>query len=181
MKVNKEIQAASFAEEESVNETDLLLPLIQRATTRGGALPSFAGVVIGQLIGIKDDGRTPLVLFPGQTGCAAVAARTVVDLHGSHIGKEVLLAFDGADPTRPIVTGLLRGTESWPWEQVPGEVEVDTDGRRVVVTAKEQLVLRCGKASLTLTKDGKVLIQGTFVSTQSSGVNRIKGGSVQIN
>jgi hypothetical protein len=60
-------------------------------------------------------------------------------------------------------------------------VEVDTDGERLLVTAKEQLVLRCGKATITLTKAGKVLIQGTYVSSRSSGVNRIKGGSVQLN
>jgi hypothetical protein len=47
--------------------------------------------------------------------------------------------------------------------------------------APEQLVLRCGKASITLTKAGKVLIEGSYVSSKSTGVNRIKGGSVQLN
>jgi hypothetical protein len=42
-------------------------------------------------------------------------------------------------------------------------------------------VLRCGKASITLTKAGKVLVQGTYVSHRSSGVIRIKGGAVQLN
>ena len=47
--------------------------------------------------------------------------------------------------------------------------------------SKEQLVLRCGKASITLTKAGKVLIDGSHVLSRSSGVNRVKGGSVQLN
>ena len=47
--------------------------------------------------------------------------------------------------------------------------------------AKKQLVLRCGQASITLTEAGKVLIQGSYVSSRSSGINRVKGGSVQIN
>jgi hypothetical protein len=51
----------------------------------------------------------------------------------------------------------------------------------MIVGAKEQLVLRCGKASITLTKAGKVLIQGAYVSNRSSGVLRLKGGSVNIN
>jgi hypothetical protein len=42
-------------------------------------------------------------------------------------------------------------------------------------------VLQCGKASITLTKAGKVLIQGSYVSSRSTGVNRVKGGSVQLN
>ena len=60
-------------------------------------------------------------------------------------------------------------------------VEADSDGQRLIVTAKEEIVLRCGQASITLTKAGKVLIRGTYVSSRSSGVNRLKGGSVQIN
>jgi hypothetical protein len=66
-------------------------------------------------------------------------------------------------------------------EHPPGQVEVDADGERMIVAAREQLVLRCGKASITLTKAGKVLIQGDYVLSRSSGVNRIKGGSVQLN
>jgi hypothetical protein len=60
-------------------------------------------------------------------------------------------------------------------------VEIDADGARMVVSAREQMVLRCGKASITLTRAGKVLIQGSYVLTRSTGVNRVKGGAVQIN
>jgi hypothetical protein len=42
-------------------------------------------------------------------------------------------------------------------------------------------VLQCGSASLTLRRDGRVLIRGAYVETHSRGVNRIKGGSVKIN
>ncbi|MEW5071937.1 hypothetical protein AB1P14_09365, partial [Pseudomonas aeruginosa] len=38
-----------------------------------------------------------------------------------------------------------------------------------------------GKASITLTRAGKVIIRGAYLSSRSTGVNRIKGGSVQIN
>jgi hypothetical protein len=139
------------------------------------------GVVTGVLIGFKDEGRIPLVMFSGQPGTAAIGAATVVDLHGSHIGRQVALMFERCDLRRPIIMGLLRGAQAWPLLQQPATVEVDADGERLVVTAKQQLVLRCGKASITLTKAGKVLIQGSYVSNRSSGVLRIKGGSVQIN
>jgi hypothetical protein len=138
------------------------------------------GVLTGVLIGFRESGAVPLVIFPGQPQTAAVPARATVDLHGAHIGRPVVLMFDGGDPTRPIVMGCIRGEAPTLAEQ-PGQVEVDVDGERLLVTAKEQLVLRCGKASITLTKAGKVLIQGAYVSSRSSGVNRIKGGSVQLN
>lgn len=139
------------------------------------------GVVTGTLIGFKDEGQTPLVLYPGQLGTAGVAATAILDLHGAHIGRQVVLMFENGDLQRPIIMGVVRAARAWPLPDPPATVEVDVDGERMVVTAKEQLVLRCGKASITLTKAGKVLIHGAYVSNRSSGVMRIKGGSVQIN
>jgi hypothetical protein len=145
------------------------------------ALSSFPGLVIGELLGLRDGGRTPLVCFAGQTGAAAIAARTLVDLHGPHIGRQVALMFENADSLRPIVMGVLIGNDDCPIEPCAGQLEVDADGQRLVVNARVQLVLRCGKASITLTSAGKVLIQGEYVLSSASGVNRIRGGSVQIN
>ncbi len=89
--------------------------------------------------------------------------------------------FDGRDATKPIVMGVLREGEGWTLENRPGQVEVDADGERLMISAKEQLVLRCGKASIMLTKAGKVLIDGTYLLSRSSGVNRMKGGSIHLN
>jgi hypothetical protein len=63
------------------------------------------------------------------------------------------------------------------------DVSVDAwvDGQRVVVDAKDEIVLRCGKASITLRRNGRIVIRGTYIETRAEGVNRIKGGSVQIN
>jgi hypothetical protein len=141
----------------------------------------FQGVVIGTLLGFKDDGRMPLVLYPGQPGTAAIEAAAILDLHANHIGCAVVLQFESGDLRRPIILGLLRPAEGWPLDDKPAQVEVDVDGQRLVVTAKEQLVFKCGKASITLTKAGKVIIKGAHVSTVSSGVNRIQGGSIQLN
>src|SRR5262249_32829794 len=127
------------------------------------------------------EGEVPLVIFSGQPGTAAIAARTTLDMHGEHIGRDVVLQFEAGDPDRPIILGIIRTPGAWPPNERPEQLQVDADGERLVVMAKEQIVLRCGKASITLTKAGKVLIQGAYVSTRSSGVNRIKGGSVQIN
>jgi hypothetical protein len=89
--------------------------------------------------------------------------------------------FEEGDPVRPIVIGCLAEDGARTLPDLPGSVEVDVDGRRLVVTATEQLVLRCGAASVTLTREGKILLRGTYVSSHSSGVQRIRGGSVQIN
>src|SRR5690606_21602326 len=97
-------------------------------------------------------------------------------------GAEVLLVFEGERSDRPIVIGVLRPRVSGPAAPGPGHpVEALVDGTRVVVDAQDEIVLRCGKASITLRRNGRVVIRGTYVETRSEGVNRIKGGSVQIN
>jgi hypothetical protein len=167
--------------ETEMSAADLLRPLVDARPEGTQPGEPIAGVVIGQLIALADEGRSPLVTLPGQIGSAAVRGRSTVDLYGAHIGCEVVVAFEDADMRKPIIIGVLRGGARWPLEQRPGQVNVDADGERLVVTAQNQLVLRCGKASITLTKTGKVLIEGAYISTRSSGVNRIKGGSIQLN
>ena len=158
-----------------------LQPLLSERSVAAIPATMSANVVIGELIGITDEGCTPLVLFPNQPGTAAIKARTVVDLHGPHIGKKIVLMFEGGDSAKPIVTGVLREGTGWPLAEPLGQVEVDVDGERMIVSAKSEIVLRCGKASITLTKAGKVMIQGSYISSRSSGVNRVKGGSIQLN
>lgn len=153
----------------------------QFETWAAGALMSGLTVRVGELVALADEGRTPLVTLPADASVTAARARSVVDLHSAHIGRQVLLAFEGGNPTQPIVLGLLRGEEIQPQPEGVGNVQLDVDGERLVVGAKQQLVLRCGKASITLTKAGKVLIEGAYVLSRSTGVNRIKGGSVQLN
>ena len=140
-----------------------------------------AGITVGTLVGFSNHGRTPLVTYPGQSGSAALVAGAVVDLHASHIGRSVALMFEGADRARPIVIGWLREAHSDLGLDAPQSVDVDADGERLIVNAKEQLVLRCGSASITLTKAGKVIIRGAHIVSHSSGVNRVKGGVVHLN
>jgi hypothetical protein len=145
-------------------------------------LPSrIDGALIGALIAFTDDGMTPLVIYDGQPSSAAVRARATIDLHAAHVGGQVVLVFERGDPLRPLIVGRL-GTQEGNSAGLPSDhVEVEADGQRLVVSAKEELVVRCGKASITLTRAGKVLINGTYVSNRSSGVLRLNGGSVQIN
>ncbi len=161
----------------------LLAPLLQSASN--AAQPALVapihGVVVGTLLALADNGQTPLVTYTGQPGHAALPARSVVALHGPHMGREVVLMFEQGDPMRPIVMGVMQALTPWSAGERPEAVEVEADGARLQIAAKEQLVLRCGKASITLTQTGKVLIDGTYVLSKSSGVNRVKGGSVQLN
>lgn len=157
------------------NETSSILDLIVDA--KSPSATSFEGVLVGKLAGFDDAGR-PLVSFVADVSREHVLARSAIQLKKEQVGSEVLLHFEHGDVRKPIVTGSLCQPErSLPQIHLEGEL----DGERLVLTAEKEIVLRCGKASITLTQAGKVLIQGAYVLNRSSGVNRIKGGSVQIN
>jgi hypothetical protein len=166
---------------DEVTAADLLLPLVTGPARSADQSLSSGGVVVATLVGMTDEARTPLVVYEGQAGSAAVAARSTVDLQAGSIGRSVVMVFEGADPAKPIILGVLQDRDPLPRKQHPQTVEVECDGERMVIQAKTELVFRCGKASITLTNAGKVLIQGTYVSSRSTGVNRVKGGSVQLN
>jgi hypothetical protein len=91
---------------------------------------------------------------------------------------EAVFVFEGGDPARPILVGLIETPRVEPEARV---IEADIDGKRVRIEGKDEVVLQCGSASVTLRRNGRVLIRGTHVETYSDGTNRIKGGQVRIN
>ena len=159
---------------------------------RPASLVSFAGVaspvstvpsaVTARLHGFALDERPLVTGLPGLPG-EVVPARATVRLLRSQIGSEVVVVCTSGDVSRPIIIGVLDEQGSRPSEGVPPTslVSIEADNDRFVVTAEREIVLRCGDASITLTRAGKVLIKGTYVLSRSSGYNKIKGAAVDIN
>ncbi len=150
---------------------------------------SLGEVVVGTVIAITESGA-PQINYPGNPTGKVLDAMTTVPVSKESIGRQVALLFQNGDPAMPLVIGLIRNfldnlnvrqPDKDAEQEQPIAKEVFIDGERVQFTAEKEIVFKCGKASITLTKAGKVLIRGTYLSNLSSGVNRIKGGSVQIN
>ena len=149
------------------------------------------GVRVGKIVSLDESGQV-LVNFPGNTQ-GPIAARLTSSIKPKLLNqtpsadKEVLLAFEDNNPGLPIIMdtlySLVDEITNTPTIALETErpTDVTIDGKRVTFDAREEILLRCGKASITLTRAGKVLIRGAYLLNRSSGVNRIKGGSVQIN
>ncbi len=159
-------------------------------------------IVIGLLQGLSSTGE-PLVSFPQNVSTEAIPAMSTLAINAGHAGRQVALLFTQGDLNNPLIVGLIHsplqslidGFEIAPAideteENLARESEASTDdanfdayidGKRVVLEGQEQVVLQCGEASITLTKAGKILIRGKYILNRSTGVNRILGGSVQVN
>jgi hypothetical protein len=138
------------------------------------------GVVIGVLMGF-DEGGAPLVVFAGNPVEQAVPARTTARLEPDHIGSEVALMFEQGDPARPLILGRILHPEVALGPAGNRRFQASVDDQRLELRAEREIVLRCGKASITLTRAGKILLRGAYIFSRSTGVNKIKGGSVQLN
>jgi hypothetical protein len=145
------------------------------------------GVAIGTLADISPTGE-PLVSLSADAPAVLVEARSTIRFDRGHIGRGVVLAFEGNRVERPIILGVLEPARVHAvaeccsvLDETTDRVTLSVDGHRVVVSAQDEIILRCGAASITLTKAGKVVIRGHYVSNNATGVNRITGGSIELN
>jgi hypothetical protein len=136
-----------------------------------------AEVVIGRVVSIARNGA-PLVDYPANPTGAPVRAVATARYDVLAVNAKVALMFVGGDRARPLAIGLVVSPEEEPAEQSPAPVQVE---ECLTLTASREIVLQCGRASIVLTRAGKVLVRGAYVSSRSSGMQRITGASVQIN
>lgn len=158
-------------------------------------------IVIGVLTGINQQGQA-LVNFQDNLVESPIPAISTIEFSSRQIGRQVALLFAEGNLSKPVIMGLIYSALDVMLENFEVVVEEDNkeetsssngnaktsvmedvllDGKRIVLEGKEEVVLKCGEASITLTKAGKILIRGKYLLNRSTGVNRIMGGSVQVN
>ena len=166
-------------------------------------------VIIGTLVSIDLLGN-PLVSFLHASTEAPVVAISTIAITPQHLGRQVALLFTNGEIQKPIIAGFIYSPlnvllENFSASQETNAAELQNDqdpfdghifeklqdnknaetllvdGKRIVFEGEEEIVLRCGDSSITLTKAGKIVIRGKYLVSRSAGVNRILGGSVQVN
>jgi hypothetical protein len=135
-------------------------------------LPPGAAVSIASFVGVDAEGRFQILT---NGALEPVTALSAIDLGASDAGLRVVIAHEDGPDRRPVIVGRLR-------ERAPAPASaVRVDGERLLIRAGREIELRCGDASIVLTRAGKVLIRGRYVLSRSRGANKIKGASVGIN
>jgi len=132
------------------------------------------GVAVAAFAGFDAEGRFLVTLGEGM---APVQALSTVGLAPGDAGAAIVVAFEQGEVRRPVIVGRVQP----PRKEPPPALDARVDGERVVLQGRERIELRCGDASIVLTRAGKVLINGNYVLTRSRGANRVKGAYVGIN
>ncbi|MFT5083969.1 MAG: hypothetical protein ACI9Y1_002021 [Lentisphaeria bacterium] len=159
-------------------------------------------LLIGTCAGFSENGQA-LVRCEELYGAELKEAAATVLIEHRFVGRQVALMFVGGDTEKPIIVGFIRSHliemlaafkepmqgsqeadeevfESGKSEQISAIKHTEIDSK-LLLESENEIVLKCGESSITLTKSGKIMIRGTYILNRSSGLNRILGGSVDIN
>lgn len=168
-----------------------------------------AGEVLLGRLELIDEAGNAVISLPNMPLFQQSIALATIPVLPQHVGRQVALMFtQGANP-KPIIIGLvysplqqvldsvIANTASASGEdelvfseslakttETPSPSSENTvyiDGKQVIMEGHEEVVLRCGEASITLNRNGKISIRGKYLLSRATGVNRILGGSVQVN
>lgn len=148
-------------------------------------------LVVAVIDSVEEDGSA-FVFLPGFE--SRIKARTAVQLSQYRddpdqlIGRVVLVSVVDYTLEDVIIVGLISDT-LWPTNRLEtsfetvqdSSIDVKADGRSVIINAEKEIVLRCGRSSIELRSDGKVVVKGMRVTTRAAKTNKIKGASVNIN
>lgn len=142
---------------------------------------------VGRVVAITNDGAA-MVDFPGSpTG--VVFARSTITMPADStpetlLGLPVLLMLERGDSALPVIVGIVRHSlipeKTGPAAPDKG-LAARVDGHNVLIHATNEILLECGRSSILLRRDGKVILKGTQIVSRASGRHKIKGATVQIN
>jgi hypothetical protein len=106
----------------------------------------------------------------------AVSARATVEVSREDLGREAMVTFLEGDPTRPVITGLFVAPKAPPRRR-----HMKIKAQELDFEASSKITFECGKSSITLHRDGKIVLRGEHLLSRASGVNRIRGGNIELN
>lgn len=154
------------------------------------APPRVAEIELARIVSVDAHGDAMLRLErTPQHG--VVRALSTGRLDAGCIGRLAAVAFIGGDPARPLILGMLRpeAVEAASIATVPAGAALTNaslagdaaPAARTVVEARESLVFRCGEASLTLQRDGRLVLRGKDIVSYATATHRIRGAIVELN
>lgn len=189
-----------MSREPGVNNSSIDEP--QCEESRGQLRPGE--VVLGSFVGLAHDGRALANFIIDGIDFRGRLATTTVPLVQADAGRQITLMFLDQDIEKPVITGVVHNALDAilalseeegqvededealfslpPTDEARATISVDNEPLdKLLIEGKDEVTLRCGDASITLTRNGKLILRGKYILSRSSGVNRVLGASVQVN
>jgi Domain of unknown function (DUF6484) len=95
---------------------------------------------------------------------------SLVPLSRDQEGAEVAVVWL-AEEEAPLIVGLIQ----------PPKFVAEVGEDELIIENDRKVVLRCGRASITLRPDGSISIRGGQILSRADGANRVQGATVQLN
>jgi hypothetical protein len=140
----------------------------------------------GHLEGIDAEGR--LLFRPeGHAGppvpvAIGIEASDAVLVKAARLNRRAMVIATSDPESRWVLTGLVKERVTMKAKDArPGRLELEVDGETVRLSAEHVIELRCGKSSLLLRRDGKIVLSGDYVVSASRGPNKIRGATISLN
>ena len=153
-------------------------------------------VLLGRLESIDETGNA-VVSVPHIPLFQQCIALTTIPVLPQHIGRQVALMFTQSVEPKPIIIGLIYSPLQQVLESViantsnngdidevvfaepsgsslerarnnSSENSIYMDGKQLIMEGHEEIVLRCGEASITLSRNGKISIRGKYLLSRAS-------------
>jgi hypothetical protein len=151
----------------------------------GAAVTSQTSV--GTIVNLIGRGQVTVDIHDGGPNIVARVAETLSHAQLQSAVSEqrdAIVLFSRGERSQAVVLALVAPTQPTalaPAAEEPRPTQALVDGKRVEIRAEDEIVLKCGRASITLRRNGRVVIRGAYLESDSAGVNRIKGAAVKIN
>jgi len=128
-------------------------------------------IIRGRIINIGEDGKLLVKTDAGGSKISCDFLRTsAAPLPQLYLGTPVLCV---ANESRGYVLGVIQ-------PYLP-QAEKKEDPVELSLEAKDSIELTCGESVLSMSKNGKIVLRGTDITTRASGQNKIKGATISIN
>ncbi|MEF2074635.1 hypothetical protein [Consotaella aegiceratis] len=141
--------------------------------SRSDAQPPEDGACATRLARLAAVGAEGTLVIEDPRGGLAPAVASLA-LGPVQPGDLVVAAFPDAGPA--IALGAVAAAAL-----AAAPLAVVADGNRIVVSGREEIELVCGRASIRLQADGKIVIAGETVISRATGTNTLEGAVVKVN
>jgi hypothetical protein len=143
-------------------------------------MPAPGEILIGVIVDKLTNGLPVVqVMDDSFEGVAPMVAQSICSLDVLEVGRQCAVTVTGGSQQTALVLGQLQSAVIGLGSAA--EIKVSQEDGMIEIQSEKEIAFRCGDATFRMTSEGLVEMRGNRVVSHSTGLNRIRGGSVRLN